>query len=295
MTILITGAAGFVGRHLKEQLMADYPESNIATISSFPSKNPLEIVRSGGEIKVTKSNQEILDGVKCVIHLGSYTPKNQSEINEFGLALESINFTSKLLGLSLPNVQRMIYSSTMDVYSKTEKAISELSETSNSNSYTMMKLFTESMIHHHCNINKISLKTLRIGHLYGLGDEVYDKIIPKLLSSVLNKQNNEMNLSLDQILNLMYVKDAARIISELVAKSDLAGVSNLVSSKPTTIRELIQIIEVTTGQKFIYKAQEIALKYRQLKFCVSNLVGEVDYRETPLEEGLAEMYTTERS
>jgi nucleoside-diphosphate-sugar epimerase len=170
--------------------------------------------------------------------------------------------------------------------------ISEASDTLASNAYTAMKLFCEKMIEEFCLRNEIHLDILRSGHLYGEGDETFDKLIPNLFRSIFDDFQVKLHIGLAQELNLLYVKDAAKIICEVASKDFGGGILNLVSSFPVTVGKLLEIMEAISLNKL--KVEQLGSHFdnSQYNFQASKLHEKWEFLETPLETGLHEVYVS---
>lgn len=289
MTYLLTGSKGFLGGHVRKELERSQPLAEICLISSVKSIETPTIIRAGSEILVTEQSVENLENVTHLIHIGSFTPKRKEEANRFDLALESINFTMNLLLLPMPNLEKIVYMSTVDVYSRKVTPISEMSDTLPTNAYTAMKLFSEKMVEEFCVRKDVHLDILRSGHLYGEGDDVYDKLIPTLFRAIFNDSLFRLEIGFEQELNLLYVKDAAKIICEVALKDSGGGVANLVSSEPVTMGRLLEIVELVSGNKLKVEKLNNYVDNSKFNFRTSRLHGKLDCIETPLEIGLREV------
>jgi UDP-glucose 4-epimerase len=289
MTYLLTGSKGFLGRHVRKELERIQPLAEICQISSVNSKETPTIIRTGSELLISEQSLEILKNVTHLIHIGSFMPKRKEEANRFDLASESISFTKNLLLLPMPNLEKIVYMSTVDVYSRKVTPISEMSDTLLTNAYTSMKLFCEKMVEEFCVRRDVHLDILRSGHLYGEGDEVFEKLIPNLFRAVFNDYQFKLEIGFEQELNLLYVKDAAKIICEVALKDSDGGVANLVSSEPVTLGRLLEIVELVSGKKLKVEKLGNHVDNSQYNFQISRLQGKLDYVETPLEIGLLEV------
>jgi len=290
MTILLTGSSGFLGRQVLKELEENFSTKEICLINSESLSTHPTIIRAGSEIRLTKQKMEILKRVTHLVHIGSFIPKNKSEVKRFDLALESINFTYNLINLPTPKLEKVIFVSTVDVYSRNLIPISEASPTVASNAYTSMKLFCEKMIESHYSISGVPIQIFRTGHLYGEGDEVFDKLVPNLFRAIFEKKSIQLTVGLEQKLNLLYVKDAASVICKSLQNSFKEEIVNLVSSKSVTIRELLAILEGISSKQLEFNTQDSLPTTTDYHFKESKISGHPQFVETPLEVGLLEVY-----
>ena len=290
MTILLTGSSGFLGRQVLKELEENFPSKELCLISSSSLSTYPTIIRAGSKIQVTKQEEEILKRVTHLVHIGSFIPKNKSEVKRFDLALESINFTYNLINLPTPKLEKVIFVSTVDVYSRNAIPISEGSTTVASNAYTSMKLFCEKMIESHYSISAVPVQIFRTGHLYGEGDEVFDKLIPNLFRAIFEEKTIHLTVGLEQRLNLLYVKDAARLICKSLQNSFKEEIVNLVSSRSVTIRELLTILEGISSKELEFNKLDSLPTTTDYHFKESKISGHPQFVETPIEVALLEVY-----
>jgi len=290
MTYLLTGSNGFLGKHFIKFNENLERKIDLVLISGVKSNNLPTIKRTGSRINHLHGDEKILHEVSHIVHTGSFTPKNRTEANNLQLNNDSLNFTSNLLELKLPKLKKIIYFSSMDVYLRNTKRISESSETACSNEYIKMKIESENMLQSYCNKNGIILHILRIGHIYGPGDHIYQKIIPNIFNSLFFGKPLELTRDRKQIMNLLFVKDFLKILYNLLIMDEINGISNIVSSHPVSLQNIIELIEVISNQKLIINQKSTDYDNTIYDFEPSNLVTKFDYFETSIYNGLLESY-----
>lgn len=146
MTILVTGATGFVGRHLVKQLCGG--KEPVRTLVS-PGGDAAAMEAMGaevcsGDLTDADSVDRAIRGTRQVFHLGAVihganaTPSNLRRINVEGA--EQVGRASLKAG-----VERLIYTSTVSVYGRCirDHAISERTPTNPDSLYGASKLEAE--------------------------------------------------------------------------------------------------------------------------------------------------------
>ena len=246
--VLVTGISGFIGRSLINQLRTNFPESKFLYISSITNENKNIIKRRGGKIQPNSEQLKLLEEVDCLILNGSKTPKNKEELlSNFDSNFE---FLKNLLVTPFPNLTRIIHASSMDVYEKSTILISENSDTSTLDLYAKSKITCERFLQEYCKSRSITFCNLRIGHVYGPGDEKYKKIIPNLYRHFINQEPIFLPENCSIInLNLIYVNDLIKIFVKLIEKREIPEILNAVNSRSIRLSEVISIFENTFDKR----------------------------------------------
>jgi nucleoside-diphosphate-sugar epimerase len=145
---------------------------------------------------------------------------------------------------SLPNVpEKIIYSSTLDVYSVDSSIISESSSLASNNFYSSSKLFSEYLIKDYCIRNKTNFFILRFGHIYGPGEFEYKKFIPTVIKSILKDEEVIIYGDGENKRDFLYIDDAVEsIIRSILLKDNKSYLINIVSGKSKSLNEYLSII-----------------------------------------------------
>jgi nucleoside-diphosphate-sugar epimerase len=176
--VLLTGASGFIGKHLLAALISKYGKDNVLALTSAPltdCRYLLHLDYSFGSGYFADNGYA--DSITTIIHAGAFTPKNSAQANDWKQSNSNIHNTAVLLEADLPRLEKFIYLSTLDVYGNDE-IISENSTVAPASLYGHSKLYGEKMVTAWANDKKVFAQILRVGHVYGPGEEAYQKIIP---------------------------------------------------------------------------------------------------------------------
>ena len=119
--------------------------------------------------------------------------------------------TAKLLTSNLPNIKNFVFFSTVDVYGY-NSLISEETNLSPSSLYGHSKLYCEQMISSWAAQKKICHQILRIGHVYGEGEEKYKKIIPVTMQRLLSNIPLQMYGDGSEIRSFIYIQDVVNAV-----------------------------------------------------------------------------------
>lgn len=254
-TVLVTGATGFIGRHLVERLRREERLRLVLLSRSSRTKrsrSELWIQSPLEDLTTTLWRQAGIEQVDVVFHLGAFTPRSQRDVNDvFGVFQGNVLGTRALLASLDPAPRRFVFASSVDVYAapaSRDALIDEASPASPKSLHGASKLFCEKLIEADAAERAYACSILRYGHVYGPGEEAYEKLIPKTIERLRGGQPpvlyGDGNLQRD----LLYVDDAVTATLRAASSDDPApGPINVVSGESVSIREVIHLLARLTG------------------------------------------------
>lgn len=241
MTILVTGASGFIGKNLLEALVNKFGANNIVALTSQNSDLCKCILHNN----YTFDNNYLLksgcEDIDTIIHAGAYTPKNSQMANDFEKCISNIINTQKILSSNLPNLSKFVFLSTLDVYGE-NNLITEESSINPISLYGSSKFFCEKLIENWAKENSKICQILRIGHVYGNGEENYQKLIPVTINKILKFQKVEQWGDGKDLRTFIHVSDVVSAILSSVNLNEYKLPINIVGSQPISIIDLINKI-----------------------------------------------------
>jgi nucleoside-diphosphate-sugar epimerase len=286
--ILLTGASGFIGTHLHHALISQYGADNVLALTSNPIDGANYLLHNNYQFEPGYFVENNYAGaIDIIIHAGAYTPKNASQANDFLKCNQNIYSTEKLLSADLPNLQKVIYLSTLDIYGKAD-VISESSPVEPVSLYGYSKLYGEKMIAAWANEKHKKFQVLRVGHVYGPGEENYQKIIPVTMKNLISKKNVQIWGSGKEIRSFIYIKDVVEAILNAINLSEDIGPVNLVSGNSISISELVNQLISISGSTVSVEHITSNTSGRDLLFDNSKLKEHLLHSETALSKGLTE-------
>ena len=247
--ILVTGATGFIGTHLLAGLISIFGKDQIIVLSSKPIIDCHYILHNNYNFEndvFTKNGYEQID---TIIHAGAFTPKSTAEANDILGSNSNIINTAKLIGANFPFLRRIIYLSAIDVYAISDMVITEESETSPTSLYGYSKLFCEKMITEWAIQNNIIYQILRIGHIYGPGEQQYKKLIPLVMQQLIKGEAIRIYGTGEEIRTFLFITDVVDNIINSLSLNDPIGPVNIVGDDPITINDLVFKIVQISGTK----------------------------------------------
>jgi len=290
MKIMVSGTSGFIGGAFIENLQK-IGNVEIRKVRNNPNMTePGDIARNDGQIVVPAVSQDYVNQTQTLIHLGNFTPKNKESLNNIGECSNSLEISRQLFFDTFPNLQKIIFASTIDVYEPNLGLIDEHSKVSIRNSYIASKIFSEQFALKAALNKKIDLDIFRIGHVYGQGDSHFQKFLPNLVRSFNSDLKFKLTTSLKQKLDLIYISDVVSVITEAALIPQGRGITNLVSSNNITVNELINFFEIKLGKKIDLEIINSEHVVTNSKFNNAKLCRDFNFVETPINVGLSNYF-----
>ncbi|PWN65352.1 NAD-dependent epimerase/dehydratase family protein [Chryseobacterium viscerum] len=286
--LLLTGASGFIGKHLLSLLIEKYGKDNIVCLTSQPITECSYLLHNNYQFESDFFIKNGFQDIETIIHAGAFTPKKGSEANNIQLSNSNIFNTDQLLKATLPHLKKFIYLSTLDVYDN-DNIISESTLEKPASLYGHSKLYSEKMVESWGKEYNKSVQILRIGHVYGPGEEAYLKIIPATIHNILAEKPVQIWGTGEELRSFIYIKDIVTAIVNAIQLKDV-GVINLVGSRSISINDLVNTIKQISNEDVTIEKIPAEKKGRDFVFDSSKMNTFLLSKETSLEEGLKEEF-----
>lgn len=265
-TILITGAAGFIGSHLMSELKKMHMVSGLDILNSSNIAS-LKRVDYFGEILKKDICSEFLDDVKekpeIVIHLAAETGISGSLSNPALYFHQNVEGTFNVLEQCRKNnVKYFIYASSSSVYSPCQSVMNENSDTSNQLSfYGTTKKMVELMVENYCRQYNMIGVGFRFFTVYGSWTRP-DMAAYKFMKAIQSGQPINLYNQGDVSRDFTHVSDIVSSISQVVLKmqGELAGthkIFNIGYGKPISVKSYAELIAKNLDAKPIFKFSEL--------------------------------------
>ncbi len=249
MKVLVTGGSGFIGSHVVDKLRAHGHEPVIYDLRKSPwhADAPVETVL--GSITDRAALQRALEGCDAVAHLAAVAdvndvhaePEDAEHVNSRGTA-------AVLEACRRAGVKRIVYASTIWVYSDTESDVvdEETLLPPPAHLYTSTKLAGELYCRSYQELYDIDYTILRFGIPYGPRAREA-AVIPAFVNK--GFAGEPLTLSGDglQSRRFVYVEDLAEGVALGLSDVAVNRVYNLVSDENVTIKQIAELVQEYVG------------------------------------------------
>jgi nucleoside-diphosphate-sugar epimerase len=255
--ILLTGTSGFIGQHLHNAINKLYSPDEVVIYKSATGSTPSYLLHRGISLPICATSKL---NITKVIHAGAYMPKSGDNAMDWKMNSGNITSTLELLTILPPSVNTFIFLSTVDVYDTHNNIINEESPVVPVSIYAHSKYYCERLLINWANEKNVISQILRVGHLYGPGEEAFQKLIPVTIKKCYLGISPEIWGDGTEVRTLLYVKDAVNGILNAINLKHSLGVINLVGNEPMNIVSIVEnIIRVIDSKLQInYQASQKA-------------------------------------
>lgn len=250
MRILVTGAAGFLGRHVARRFRDDGHDVVGFDLASFDEPGIASVV---GDLTDLDSVSRALAGKSHVAHVGAigdvYLAGDRPEL----AAAVNVVGTANIVKAAKVEGARVIYASTWEVYGQPEREpMDETHPTKPDHPYSITKLGGEALVLAASHLEGVEGIALRLGTAYGPGlrpNSVFRIFIDRAhAGEALTIQGGG-----SQGRQFTHASDIARAFA-LAASSDSTGIAlNIVAPEVVTIKELGETVATRFGTRITYE------------------------------------------
>jgi UDP-glucose 4-epimerase len=257
MNYLITGGAGFIGRHLANRLAALGHTVRVIDDLSAGEKESLDkqVLFTRGDVRDQPKLWTLLHDIDVVYHLAAKVSLPQSILYPGEYNNVNVGGTVALMeAMRALDTPRIVMASSGTIYGDQKRQpVDETVLPDLRTPYAVSKLASEHYIFtlgRHFGIQAVAL---RIFNAYGPGQALppaYPPVVPQLLSRILQGGSVVVFGDGRQTRDYVYVND---VVDALIAAGQVDGldgeVINIGSGVETSVNELITLIEEVTGRE----------------------------------------------
>ncbi|MEE9312122.1 MAG: SDR family NAD(P)-dependent oxidoreductase [Planctomycetota bacterium] len=298
--VLVTGAAGFIGSHLCDALLAVGCEVvGVDRIEQSAANNLRQASAHSnfrfmnGDLADTGLATSCLNGVKHVAHLAAMASVSASIEDPHGCHADTLTSTLNLLTAARDKVDSFVFASSAAVYGDTDQLpVSELTPTGPQSPYAAAKLAGEEYLKAFA-FAGLNALALRFFNVYGPRQDPsspYSGVISIFSDRLINGQPITIYGDGQQTRDFIYVGDIVRCIQAALLSDDAAGeVLNVGGGQEVSLLNLLDTLQKLTGKKTEVnfepeRAGDIKRSYAD----VQRVNSQLGFRaETELKAGLA--------
>lgn len=253
--ILITGGAGFIGRHLADHLASrDDTEVTVIDNESLGDRKHLDLSKVRfvhGDLASRDDLRAALEGQDAVVHLAADTRVMDSIENPQHNFDNNVIGTFNLLELSRElGVQRIVAASTGGaILGDVEPPVHEEMAPKPTSPYGASKLMLEGYLSAYSSSFGVSGCALRFSNIYGPRSFHKGSVVAHFFKQILSGEPLVVYGDGSQTRDYLYVGDLVEAIRAAL-ESDVQGAYQLGSGRPTTLNELIEVMRTVTDRDF---------------------------------------------
>lgn len=265
--VLVTGAGGFIGSHLVEELVGSgarvrafvryTSRTDLGNLQMVPAETLASVEVVAGDLRDADAVAAATQGCDAVLHLGaliaipySYVhPREVVEVNVMG----SLNVFE---AARRHQVRRVVHVSTSEVYGTARSVpIDESHRLQGQSPYSASKIGADRVAESYWRAFGVPIVTVRPFNTYGPRQSAR-AVIPTIISQVLT--GDEVSLgSLTPTRDFTYVRDTVRGMRLAAEKEGVEGLEiNLGNGREIAIGDLVTVVQDIIGRKLPVHADE---------------------------------------
>jgi UDP-glucose 4-epimerase len=299
MSVLVTGAAGFIGSHVAQSLLERGEEVlALDDLSGGDRRNvPVGAIFQEGSVVDAGLLARLFRErrVDAVFHLAAYAAEGLSHyIRRFNYSNNLIGSVNLINEAVLHGVRCFVFTSSVAVYGSGQTPLTEETAPAPEDPYGIAKRAVELDLEAAHRLFGLNYVVFRPHNVYGerqnIGDR-YRNVIGIFMNQILRGEPMTIFGDGGQTRNFTYIGDVAPVIAGVMARPDSYNrVYNIGSSDATTLRELAVMVAEAMGVEPRLRFLRERLEVRHALASHERIAAELGYAgRTSLAEGLARM------
>ncbi len=239
MKVAVTGATGFIGRHVLAELEKD-PVDVVTVV-----RDVAKLARLGSKFEVVQMDlaRPLADAFSdmgrpdVLIHLAWGGLPNYHSLHHLETELPNqYRFLANVIKAGLPAV---VVTGTCFEYGMQSGPLSETLETRPNNPYGYAKDALRHQLEYLRGVHPFALTWARLFYLYGEG-QAENSLLPQLKRAVARRERSFNMSGGDQLRDFLPVNEVAACLVAFALRQADAGIVNVCSGKPVSVRTLVE-------------------------------------------------------
>ena len=241
--ILITGAAGFIGRQLSDKLIKkNLDVVQVDDLSQKPLISPHEnlIVDSVQNISKDLLNEKSID---TIVHLAAKKNVKDSFYN-LDNSVENYEMTLKLYNAcNNSSVKKIFLASTCEIFGFQEGTLKEDSPFLPHSPYAVSKVANEYLSDMYMMLNNsLKITSLNFFNTYGPTEGI-DAVIPNFISKIFNNETIKIEGDGEQARDFTFIDDTVNLLIQIITSNQYYRSINIGSGKDVSVNSIVNILE----------------------------------------------------
>jgi nucleoside-diphosphate-sugar epimerase len=248
MRVLVTGAAGFVGRQLVQRLARDH--EIVALVRAMPAWEMPTVKTIVADLTSPSVGARLPRDVDVIIHLAqAYKtfPEHAAEI----FAVNATSTQRLADHARAAGTRRFVLASSGSIYSPAEAPLRETDIPRPMGFHPATKLIAEQVLDYYA--DPLEVVALRLFAPYGPGQ--VDRLIPRLIDSVRNGSPIVLSRGGEPALRPIFISDLVEVFAQAVTGSG-NGVVNIAGPVTVSIRDIAELAGEVLGQRPVFVDQD---------------------------------------
>lgn len=237
--ILVTGAAGFLGRHVVDRLIADGHDVTTLDMAEVRRTDVRTVL---GDLLDLESVSTAVDGQDVICHIGAIGDVYLAAQNPALAAAVNVTGTANVAEAAARSGARVVYASTWEVYGEPEyEPLDEDHPCTPDHPYNITKLAGERLLMAADKMRDVPVLALRLGTAYGFGlrpNSVFRLFIDRA------RRGEPITIQGDGLQSRQFThSDDIAAAFSLGCSSDLRATAlNIVSEESVSIKQLAELV-----------------------------------------------------
>jgi|WetSurMetagenome_2_1015567.scaffolds.fasta_scaffold00317_9 nucleoside-diphosphate-sugar epimerase len=275
MTVLVTGANGFVGRNLLHRLCANPAFDVVATDihedwAPFSDSSAPPIAYVSGDVSNRGFVSAIMEKFRFqnFVHLAAVISQAPDMDTYFSIINSNVRATFLLCEAAHAQQARLLFPSTGLIYGNQAGPFKEEMFPDPRDFYSLSKLMSEQIIRFFTTSYHVQTVIFRIGILYG-PSQANAMFIPSMVRSLLAGREFPMTEG-EQKRDFVFVDDFVNAVEAVLLKKDVSGVFNMGSGAARRLIDVARLAESLVGHAGLVRPGAVPYRPNEsMEYCLN--------------------------